>query len=75
MSFFGDEFPRDRDIRIEKLEEVKIPNAPREEWDPFEKLTNQLYDWLKIDEDRGYNYTFYNVADQYVAKHEEDSAD
>jgi hypothetical protein len=75
MNFFGDEFPRDRDVRIEKLEEVNVPNASRGEWDPFEKLDNQLFDWLKIDDDQGYNYAFYHVADRYAAKHENDVLD
>ena len=58
MRFFGKPYPREQEVRIEKL-----PSAAgkRENWDPFYALDEQFYDWLHAEENR-----FEGAADEYA---------
>ena len=63
MRYFGEQYPRDRDIRIDRLEEYQNEDGDDEDGDPFMEEDDMFWDGLG-DEDDG----FESAADNYANK-------
>lgn len=59
MSWFGRDYPRDWEVRDEQLGEYE--NKYPENWDPFEKLTDQFFELIENE-----NGGFIAAADTYA---------
>ena len=61
MAWFGETYPRERQLRQALLESVA--GEQREEWDPFYALDDPFFDALAGDDDR-----FERQADEYASR-------
>jgi hypothetical protein len=50
MRFFGAPYPREREVREERLS--KVPGKEREQWDPFFALDDRFYEWKHAEDGR-----------------------
>ncbi len=64
MAFFGEPYPREREIRIERLRKRK--GKSRKDWDPFNKLDDQFYKCLNDENDQKYHSRFCRLANAYA---------
>jgi hypothetical protein len=49
MRFFGEPYPREREVREERLS--KVSGKEREHWDPFFALDDRFYEWKHAEDD------------------------
>ncbi len=61
MGFFGNLYPREREKRIALIS--KQLGGSQKIWDPFNKLDDQFYEWLHVEEKR-----WERAADAYAMK-------
>jgi hypothetical protein len=62
MAFFGSSYPRERAAR-EKLLPKPVRGKKREEWDPFFRLDEEFYAWLRPNAER-----WEQAADAYARR-------
>src|SRR4051794_21209377 len=61
MRFFGEPYPRERDVRRERL--AGVAGDDREDWDPFTALDDRFFAWMDADE-----HGWRRSADAYASK-------
>ena len=64
MLFFGEQYPRDRQIRVDRLEAYQNENEDEEEGDPFVEQDDMFWDGLGENEEEGFEI----AADNYANK-------